>query len=70
MTQELQTRLDSLETHVAEQERTIQDMSDEMAKQWTSLDAAAAKIDRLLDRIRALEGQIDGSDDDTPPPHY
>ncbi len=70
MTQELQTRLDSLEAHVAEQERTIQDMSDEMAKQWTRLDAASAKLDRLLDRIRALEGRADAPDDDTPPPHY
>lgn len=69
MTQELQDRLDLLEVHVVEQERVIQDMSDEMAKQWSNLDAAAAKIDRLLDRIRALEGQSEAPDN-TPPPHY
>lgn len=69
MAQELQDRLDLLEAHIAEQERVIQDMSDEMAKQWSSLDAAAAKIDRLLDRIRALEGQSEAPDN-APPPHY
>lgn len=70
MTQDLQTRLDRLEAHVAEQERVIQDMSDQMARQWSTIDAASAKIDRLLDRLRALEGQIEAPDDDAPPPHY
>lgn len=70
MTQDLQTRLDRLEAHVAEQERVIQDMSDQMARQWSTLDAASAKVDRLLDRLRALEGQIEAPDDNAPPPHY
>lgn len=69
MTQELQDRLDLLEAHIAEQERMLHDMSDVMTKQWSSLDKASAKIERLLDRIRALEGQVEAPDN-TPPPHY
>ncbi len=69
MTQALQNRLDLLEAHVAEQERVIQDMSEVLAKQWSSLDAMSAKVDRLLERLGALESQSDELDS-TPPPHY
>ena len=69
MTQDLQDRIDRLEAHVAEQERVLQDMSDVAAAQWNKLDAVAAKLDRLLDRLSVLEAAREAPDD-KPPPHY
>ena len=69
MTQDLQDRIDRLEAHVAEQERVIQDMSEVMAKQWSNLDAMSAKVNRLLDRLSAVETER-VAPDEAPPPHY
>lgn len=69
MTNDFQERLDRLESHVAEQERVLQDMSEVAAAQWTKLDSMAAKLDRLLERLSLLEAERE-MPDDKPPPHY
>ncbi len=68
----MRKRLDEMEGHLAHQETTIQNLSDNAAKQWATIDRLEQAVQSLKERFRALE---DGSrpastGDDPPPPHY
>ncbi len=65
-------RLAELETQLAHQEATIQELSDAAAKQWDTIDELVIKMNDLKDRITALEGEakFSTSADEAPPPHY
>jgi SlyX protein len=63
----MRDRLVVLEERHAEQERVIEDLSAEIARQWTV-------IDGLTRRLEWLNGRLDEQGLDapanTPPPHY
>ncbi|MBT3764929.1 MAG: SlyX family protein [Rhodospirillaceae bacterium] len=65
-------RIADLESHIAHQEATIRDLSDIVTKQWETVDELVAKVERLKDRLLALEEEVKSSPvkDDVPPPHY
>lgn len=68
---ELEKRISDLETHIAHQDATIQDLSDMTAQQWEIIDALKKQTERLMDRLAAAEESIKApGGDDPPPPHY
>jgi SlyX protein len=68
---EMEARIVELERHIAQQERTIQELSDVLAGQWKTLDLYRREIDMLKDRLGAAEGVIsEFGPPEPPPPHY
>jgi SlyX protein len=63
-------RLTTLEMRTAEQERTIEELSGQIAEQWNVVDRLQKKLDSLVERFLSLE---DETRPDTPvnkPPHW
>lgn len=63
-------RITTLEETVAHQARIIEDLSAELAKQWTSIEQMRAKLERLTERFLTLEEQTLDAPAITRPPHY
>ena len=63
-------RLEKLEILVAEQDKTIEELSGEIAQQWKTIDALQKKLDRLTERFLALEEQTAPDVPITKPPHW
>ena len=63
-------RLTTLEIRASEQEKTIDELSGQIAEQWKVIDRLQKKLDRLTDRFMALEEQAAPSIEATKPPHY
>lgn len=59
-----------LEMIVAEQERTIEDLSAQLAEQWKVVDRLQKKLDALTQRFLALEEQSAPDVPVTRPPHW
>ncbi|OSQ47490.1 SlyX family protein [Thalassospira alkalitolerans] len=71
MSQDPNSRIDDLESHIAHLETAINDMSDMIKSQWDRIDLlerrnklVAEDMKRLVDFLRT------SPDDDAPPPHY
>ena len=69
---ELIERISDLEMRVVHQDRTIDDLNDMVAKQWTAIEQLNQQFARLKDRIGAMEssGTATKPEDEPPPPHY
>jgi len=63
-------RLTTLEIRVAEQERTIEELSGELAEQWKVIERLQKKVEALTDRFLALEEQAAPPIEAAKPPHY
>ena len=63
-------RVAALEMRSAEQERTIEDMSAQLAEQWRTIDRMQKKLDALTDRFLALEEQSAPAIEAAKPPHW
>lgn len=63
-------RIVQLETLATEQERTIEDLSAEVARQWQVIERMQKKLDALTHRFLALEEQSAPDVPITKPPHY
>ncbi|PBB35628.1 SlyX family protein [Mesorhizobium sp. WSM3868] len=63
-------RLTTLEIRAAEQEKTIDELSDQIAEQWTVIERMERKLAALTDRFLALEEQAAPDVPVTKPPHY
>jgi len=63
-------RIMKLEELAAHQARTIDELSTELANQWTLVDQLQKKIDRLIERFSTLEGASLEAPAITRPPHY
>jgi SlyX protein len=62
-----QTRLEII---VAEQERTIGELSAEVAEQWKTIERMRKKLDSLAERFLELEEQARPETPVTRPPHW
>lgn len=68
---EMENRIVELEMHLANQEATVQDLSEAIAGQWDVLDKLSQTVDHLKDRFLSLENAIEtDQSEDIPPPHY
>jgi SlyX protein len=61
------SRLDALEMRVAEQQRTIDDLSDGLLRQQKELDRLTARLRASDDRIAELESGLPAPGNDKPP---
>ncbi|MBV2145040.1 SlyX family protein [Falsochrobactrum sp. TDYN1] len=64
------TRLVELEIRIAEQERTIEELSSVLAEQWKMIDQLSKKLTALTDRFLLLEEQTTPDIPVTRPPHW
>jgi SlyX protein len=63
-------RLTTLEIRAAEQENTIEELSGQIAQQWTVIERMQRKLDALTERFMALEEQSASDVPITKPPHW
>ncbi len=70
MTASADDRLTTLEMRFAEQERTIDELSAEIARQWTVIERLEKTLDALAQRFVALEEQATPRPEATRPPHW
>src|SRR5690606_31722926 len=63
-------RLTNLEIRIAEQERTIEELSGQLAEQWKTIDRLQKKVAELTERFLALEEQTAPAVPVTRPPHW
>lgn len=63
-------RLTTLEIRAAEQEKTIDELSGQIAEQWKVIERMQRKLDALTDRFLTLEEQAAPDVPVTKPPHW
>jgi SlyX protein len=62
--------LATLEMRAAEQERTIEELSGQIAEQWKVIERMQRKLDVLTTRFLALEEHATPAPEATKPPHW
>ena len=62
-------RLDALETRIAHQDRTIDELSAVVTKQWTTIEQLRRRLDAMEEQVRS-GGYIADPLSEKPPPHY
>lgn len=67
--QRLNDRLDELETRLAHQDRTIEDLNAALIAQWAVIDGLTRKVN-LLDEQARTTSNIADPRSEPPPPHY
>jgi len=67
MTQTSDTRIDTLESHIAEQGRMLDELSDVMARQQKEIDRLTARLEQSTERLGALEAQAPAPGNEKPP---
>ncbi|HHZ10482.1 MAG TPA: hypothetical protein GX405_17065 [Rhizobiales bacterium] len=63
-------RLTTLEIRAAEQEKTIEELSDQVAEQWKTIERLRKTIDQLTDRFADIEERAGPRHEATRPPHW
>lgn len=64
-------RLDALETRVAYQDETIEELNTAVTQQWQEIDALKRLVKSLIDAVENLEeGVRQSGPKEPPPPHY
>ena len=63
-------RLTTLEIRATEQEKTIDELSGQIAEQWKVIERMQRKLDALAERFLALEEQSSPDVPVTKPPHW
>lgn len=68
---ELIARIDTLETRVAFQDETIEDLNKAIVEQWKKIEAMTRQLARIEDRVEVGEQRADLAGlPEPPPPHY
>jgi SlyX protein len=70
MTADDPERLTRLEILVTEHDKTIEELSGQIAEQWKVIEGMRRKLDALTDRFLVLEEQTAPDTPVTKPPHY
>ncbi len=63
-------RIIQLEVLTTHQEKTIAELSEQIAEQWKTIDKMQRKLDALTERFLALEEQSSPDVPVTKPPHW
>jgi uncharacterized coiled-coil protein SlyX len=67
----MQERLAEVETRIAFQERTIQELNEVVTRQQDEIDRLAREVETLKVQLLTLAPSlVEGRDEETPPPHY
>ncbi len=70
MTPEEEDRLQALEEMAAHQAKTIDELSDQLAEQWKTVEQMRRALERLGERLIGLEERSTEPTPVTKPPHY
>jgi SlyX protein len=70
MQDDLADRVEALETRVAYQDQTIDDLNKAVTAQWERIDALSRELARLGDRLQQAEDRSAPTGPEPPPPHY
>ena len=71
MSQQVNDRIETLETRLAYAEYTIEQLNDEVTTQGRELDRLKHQIQLLVDKLKSVQpSQIASMSEETPPPHY
>ncbi len=71
MSQQLNDRLETLESRLAYAEYTVEQLNDEVTTQGRELDRLTHQIQLLVDKLQSVQpSQIASMAEETPPPHY
>ena len=66
---ELSERIDALESRLAYQDQTIEQLNETITAQWKQIDALTRQVAALNDRLQEAEGRAPGPVSERPP-HY
>jgi SlyX protein len=66
---QLSERIDTLETRLAYQDETIEQLNQTITAQWKQIDALTRKVTELGDRLQEAEANAPGPASERPP-HY
>lgn len=66
--QTLTVRIEQLETRIAHQDRTIEDLDKTVTEQWGQIDALTKQVERMAASLQQIEDNAPGAE--PPPPHY
>jgi SlyX protein len=66
---DLNERLDALETRIAYQDQTIEELNTTITEQWRQIDLLTRKLDVLEEQVRSGVFIADPATE-RPPPHY
>jgi len=67
--EELRARVDTLETRLAYQDETIEQLNQTITAQWKQIDALIRQLAQLNERLQETEANAPGPANE-PPPHY
>lgn len=68
---DINQRVIDLEGRLAQQEKTLEELSDTLHRQWSQSDKLKETVTLLLERFRGLEEHLRSlQPGDKPPPHY
>ena len=71
MSQQLNERLETLESRLAFAEYTVEQLNDEVTTQGRELDRLKHQIHLLVDKLQSVQpSQIASLAEEKPPPHY
>lgn len=62
-------RIDALETRIAYQDQTIEDLNSALTEQWKTIDLLTRKLAMLEEQVRSGSFIADPASE-KPPPHY
>ena len=67
----LQNQVVDLETKVAFQDDTIEQLNEALSNQQLTMDQLSFKVDHMMDKMKSIEpSNIAKPEEETPPPHY
>lgn len=66
---EINERLDALETRLAYQDETIEQLNQTITAQWKQIDALTRQVTQLSERLQEAEASAPGPANERPP-HY
>ena len=71
MSQQVNDRLETLESRLAYAEYTVEQLNEEVPTQGRELDRLKHQIQLLVDKLQSVQpSQIASMAEETPPPHY
>ncbi|PJG60551.1 SlyX family protein [Aeromonas cavernicola] len=71
MNQQLNDRIETLETRLAYAEYTVEQLNDEVTNQGRDIDRLKLQVQLLIDKLQSVQpSQIASMAEETPPPHY
>jgi len=64
------TRIEQLETRIAHQDLTIEDLNKSVTAQWRQIDDLTKQVERMAARLQHVEANAAPGAAEPPPPHY